>query len=93
MTGDLERQGRLWTREEETYLAWAYSQGLSVEWAAKHLQRSVPATKQKASRLHLEHPRFGRSPGPRDLATALMQLQGLRPPRGPASSRAGRGRC
>ncbi len=80
MTDDLPRQGVRWTSEEESYLRWAYSQGLSLEWAAKHLGRSVAATKQKASRLDLEHPRFGREPGPRDLATRLARLQGLEPP-------------
>ena len=45
-----------WTKEDEGYLRWAYSQGLSVERASKHLGRTVDATKQKASRLGLQHP-------------------------------------
>ncbi len=80
MTDELPRQGVRWTKEEETYLAWAYSQGLSVEWTAKHLGRTLNAVKVKASRMDLEHPRYGRTPGARDLATALLEIQGLRPP-------------
>ncbi len=80
MTGDLERRGVRWTPEEESYLKWAYSQGLSLDWAAKHLGRTVEAAKQKASHMGLEHPRFGRAPGPRNLATRLARLQGLEPP-------------
>ncbi len=40
------QRGTPWTRKQEAYLAWAYSQGLSLEWAAKHLRRSVAAVKQ-----------------------------------------------
>lgn len=73
-----------WTKEEEGYLRWAYSQGLSVEWTAKHPDRTVDATKQKASRLGLQHPRFGRPRGVDDLATRLRILLGeeVRPPTG-----------
>ncbi len=77
------RTGR-WSTEEESYLRWVYGQALPVEWAAKHLDRTLDAVKQKASRLGLQHPRFGRAPGPRDLATVLARLQGLEPPAGDA---------
>ncbi len=82
---DLRRQGHLWKEEEEYYLKWAYSQGLSLEWTAKHLRRSVHAVKQKAFRLGLKHPRFGReASGGDDVATRLAVLLGeeVRPPTG-----------
>ncbi len=81
----LKRQGHRWRPEEESYLRWAYRQGLSVEWAAKHLRRSVDAVKQKAFRLALKHPRFGReAAGEDDLASRLRVLLGeeVRPPTG-----------
>ncbi len=78
---NLERPGVRWTQEEESYLCWAYSQGLSLERAAKHLGGSVDATKAKACRLGLPtHPRFqARQLVPRKdhLATRLVALQGL----------------
>ncbi|MEE9197606.1 MAG: hypothetical protein V3U45_05640 [bacterium] len=83
MTDDpkLERPGFRWTPEEESYLRWAYSQGLSLEWTAKHLGRSVDATKAKAYRLGgLQHPRYGPGAGATgDLARRLADLQGLSP--------------
>ncbi len=78
---NLERPGVRWTPEEESYLRWAYSQGLSLEWTAKHLGRSVDATKAKAYRLGgLQHPRYGPGAGATgDLARRLADLQGLSP--------------
>ncbi len=66
-----------WSKEEETYLRRAYSQGLSVERAAKHLRRTVAAAKMKARRLGLKHPRSAREePGDDDLASRLRVLLG-----------------
>ncbi len=48
MTEGARSRTGLWTKEDEGYLRWAYSQGLSLGRAAKHLGRTVDATKQKA---------------------------------------------
>ena len=44
--------GRLWTSEEETYLMEKWGQA-SIPAIAKHLDRTVEAIKNRASRLHL----------------------------------------
>ena len=77
----LNRQGLRWEKEETAYLTWAYSTGLRVEYAGKHLQRSPDAVKKQASRMGLEHPRTAQRLGTRkdDLATRLFALQGLTP--------------
>ncbi len=89
MTDDpnLDRQGTPWTKEEEGYLKWAYAMGVPVAFAAMHVGRTVDAVKKRAGRMGLRHSSLGATPGAGDLATALMELQGLRPPQeraGPA---------
>ncbi len=89
MTDDpnLDRQGTPWTKEEEGYLKWAYAVGVPVAFAAMHVGRTPDAVKKRAGRMGLRHSSLGATPGAGDLATALMQLQGLWPPQeraGPA---------
>lgn len=69
-----------WSKEDEGYLRWAYSLGLALEWAAKHLDRTVDAVKKKASRLSLQHPRYGPGSGEGDLAAAIADHLGTEPP-------------
>ncbi len=82
MTEDpnLDRQGTPWTKQDEGYLKWAYAMGVPVAYAAMHLGRTVDAVKQRAGVLDLRHSSLGATPDAGDLASALMQIQGLRPP-------------
>ncbi len=69
-----------WPKEVERYLRRAYSQGLALQRAARHLDRKMDATKQNASCLGLKPSPFGQGAGQGDLAAAIADYLGGEPP-------------